>query len=36
MRCVLQARALFDRGNVDRFKIHVPDCGDLQSLRVRA
>ena len=29
-----QGKALFERRAVDRFTIRVPDCGDLQALRV--
>uniref|UniRef100_A0A7S3VHN2 PLAT domain-containing protein n=1 Tax=Dunaliella tertiolecta TaxID=3047 RepID=A0A7S3VHN2_DUNTE len=29
-----QARSMFERGSVDRFKLRLPDCGDLQSLRL--
>ncbi|KAJ9526209.1 hypothetical protein QJQ45_009677 [Haematococcus lacustris] len=29
-----QSRALFERGSKDRFRLRLPDCGDLQDVKV--
>ena len=29
-----QAKGLFEKGSVDKFDVRIPDCGDLQTIRI--